>query len=482
MSKDKGLVFDVPDWHKDMHEHQKDKIPRLGESVKKGQERFEEYGEFSEELFSRLYSNDNIKRKDGVEKWRKWAQDAHDVLDDLPEFKTLTPRVKYSEKLSAIAAGTLSKSINERIPDPPDNEKVKNMTGVMESIDALKASIKDQNDAIGPQTPMQQKLASKLKSSLAAQQSKIQRSIANQPAIQPHQMRAALRSAIDKTTASIDKTLAVLAAVGKDAADIDDLDDNFSELMMSHLQNSELFRAIIELAGRLRHVMVGLRAKNVSYTRSEVVGITQGNDLSRVLPSELAMLEISETLFLSKMAKGQLLQYKLDGVDTIGKGPIIVCVDFSGSMGGTREKWARAIALALLNQAKHDDRKFAACLFNTEIAHSFDWNSPPKSILEFCSKRSGGGTSFKTALTWAMERVEEDKKADIIFITDGEDGVSPSFLTTIKQQLEDNRILGIHIGSYSSSLHEFCDKVWDVSSFEDAVEGLLLEVMKDDNS
>jgi len=468
-----SLTRKVPKWHEDLHTESVGKYPKLKESIQNGTSKYEEFGEFSNEVFSRLYSNDNIQKLKKVEHWRRWAKEAHEILDDLPEFKSLASRVRGNEMLTAAAASTMVSETDKRLPEPKD--RIYDATDIKEQIEKLKRELK--NSPHGPLLIDEEGKRQRLNQL----QKQLSQNISNQTKIDPHSIRGPLKKSAQSAIDHVDNIVTAIRAVGKTPADLNAIDDEFSGLFMQFIMNNPLFMNIMEMAGRLNRVLIGLRAKNVHYARSEVVGITQGNDLSRVIPSELAMLELDEDTFLMKFAKGELLQYKLQGNEKEGKGPIVVCVDFSGSMGGQREVWSRAIALALMTQAREEARQFAACLFNHQVERQYDWESPPKDLLEFCSVASCGGTNFMSALDWASEMVVKGvgEKSDIIFITDGEDGVDLKYIEEFKRKIGDTRVLGIHIGGYHSTLSQFCDKIWNVSKLEDVVERLLLEVMKE---
>jgi Mg-chelatase subunit ChlD len=59
-----------------------------------------------------------------------------------------------------------------------------------------------------------------------------------------------------------------------------------------------------------------------------------------------------------------LMQFKLEGKEKEGKGPLIVCIDNSGSMAGEREEWAKGFALGLLTIAKKQKREFCIIHFS----------------------------------------------------------------------------------------------------------------------
>ena len=105
----------------------------------------------------------------------------------------------------------------------------------------------------------------------------------------------------------------------------------------------------------------------------QVDGLQQSDDILRLLPPELATLGITELEFefYRKLVEKQLLTYRLHGdawrekiterpvtrqdFDEQPRGPFIVCVDTSGSMGGFNEQCAKAFCLALMRIALADN-------------------------------------------------------------------------------------------------------------------------------
>lgn len=117
----------------------------------------------------------------------------------------------------------------------------------------------------------------------------------------------------------------------------------------------------------------------------QVDGIQQSDDILRLLPPELATLGITELEyeFYRRLVEKQLLTYRLHGeawrekvterpvvhqdFDEQPRGPFIVCVDTSGSMGGFNEQCAKAFCLALMRVALADNRRCFIMLFSTEV-------------------------------------------------------------------------------------------------------------------
>ncbi|STV67576.1 protoheme IX farnesyltransferase [Klebsiella pneumoniae subsp. rhinoscleromatis] len=119
----------------------------------------------------------------------------------------------------------------------------------------------------------------------------------------------------------------------------------------------------------------------------QVDGLQQSDDILRLLPPELATLGITELEFefYRKLVEKQLLTYRLHGdacrekiterpvtrqdFDEQPRGPFIVCVDTSGSMGGFNEQCAKAFCLALMRIALADNRRCFIMLFSSEVVH-----------------------------------------------------------------------------------------------------------------
>jgi uncharacterized protein with von Willebrand factor type A (vWA) domain len=232
------------------------------------------------------------------------------------------------------------------------------------------------------------------------------------------------------------------------------------------LKDTAKFKRIADLFGRFRNLAHGAVAQNPTHGYDEIVDITTGNDLSRVLPSELSKLldPDLETLFLKDFAEKNLLCYELQGVENMGKGPLVVCLDISGSMSGDPEEWAKAVVLALGVLASKQGRAFGISLFDWRVVSSkfYNKNNPwdLDERLEFLSIQSrGGGTDFNEALRGGFDLRNEEKElkpADIVLITDGISSVNVEQFLAEKQETG-VRIHGIGIGEELDVLRELLD-------------------------
>ncbi|MGL6153313.1 MAG: ATPase RavA stimulator ViaA [Aeromonas sobria] len=171
----------------------------------------------------------------------------------------------------------------------------------------------------------------------------------------------------------------------------------------------------------------------------DLVGIHQGNDLMRMLPSESVMLGIPELemefyrrylerRLLSYQARGTLPRHAVlprvpqQGEQTLQPmGPVIVCIDTSGSMGGYPEQCAKALALALLQLALSEQRACYVMLFSTDVAtfELTDANGLDEAE-RFLAMTFNGGTDLLPCLSAALRQLQSPgfELADVLVISD----------------------------------------------------------------
>ncbi|MBT0727840.1 ATPase RavA stimulator ViaA [Rosenbergiella australiborealis] len=171
----------------------------------------------------------------------------------------------------------------------------------------------------------------------------------------------------------------------------------------------------------------------------EVQGVYQSDDVLRLLPAELATLSLNEleVEFYRKLIEKRLLTYQLRGQDhqpkikerpviyqqkeQQPKGPFIVCIDTSGSMGGFNERCAKAFCLALLKIAFQENRRCFVMMFTQEIIqYELTAESGMPQLLRFLSQRFRGGTDIEYCLEEAVKLLQTEtwQEADIVVISD----------------------------------------------------------------
>lgn len=189
-------------------------------------------------------------------------------------------------------------------------------------------------------------------------------------------------------------------------------------------------------------------------SKSEVHGTHRSDDVMRMLPSELLNLEDEtlEVLFYARLLEKNLLTYELQGVNFINgeetetskkrTGPVVACLDTSGSMQGAPLLKAKALLLAIANILKQEDRSLHVVLFGSAgeiLEFSMVGQNNSAGLLKFLQQGFGGGTDFETPLKHAFEIIasqKDYKKADVLMISDGDCSLSSEFTKTLKTQKE----------------------------------------------
>ena len=260
------------------------------------------------------------------------------------------------------------------------------------------------------------------------------------------------------------------------------------------LATNPKLRRLAALVGRMREQALALRRRPFERASEEVFDVRLGADLERLLPPELVALHhpLLRRDFARRLIEGRVLSYALRGADERGRGPMIVCLDGSGSMAGDQEIWSQAVALTLLEIARRQRRLFRFICFSSADTPLFTLDLNPRERHEVHADRAldlaeyfpGGGTDFQTPLAAAVDclRVARYRRGDVVLITDGECQVAPDWLARFRV---DKQRLGfalwsvlIDVGpSTASTLAELSDRVTAVSTLaDDGVRDLFLRL------
>lgn len=251
------------------------------------------------------------------------------------------------------------------------------------------------------------------------------------------------------------------------------LKDQFA--LAESLQHNFKMKKIAEWAGRFKAI-ARTKQKSISKEAMSRSGVSIGNDIDRILPSELINLAnpAAKNDFLKRFAEGQTLQYATKGKQTLGKGPIILCLDQSGSMRKLDEQ-SKGFTLALMSIARHQKRDFALVTF----ANSANVKQYPKGkistsqMVELCEHFLDGGTNFYHPLTQSLRLIKGSrfKNADIVFVTDGEASLANDFLRNFNEakKKEGFSVLSLLIGNHAkeSTVSSFSDEIYHARDFND---------------
>ena len=250
---------------------------------------------------------------------------------------------------------------------------------------------------------------------------------------------------------------------------------------IERIRRSSKLNKLTDLVGRFKESAITEQKKKAKHGAVEIKSVTVGDKIQDTLPSDRMNLvhEATKKDFYRRMTEKQLLTYSKEAHKQKNKGPIIVCVDTSGSMNGDQETWSKALSVGILEVAQMQKRDFACIIYSSHaddpIVIKKDEIAPQK-IIDCAERFHSGGTNFEAPLNKALDLIKDStfKDADIVFITDGDCYVSDSFsrkFNQIKQEKE-FKTMGVLVNMgrchvSDSSLKEFCDSITLVSDIAD---------------
>ena len=218
-----------------------------------------------------------------------------------------------------------------------------------------------------------------------------------------------------------------------------------------YFSQDEDVQRLCEMLGRLRTAERIKRAEWIRTTkiipetrpdinsREEISGIRADRNIAHVLPQELALLadEDTEILFDMKFVENRLMCFDMTGYLTENiavekdelvedleeekAGPVIICVDTSGSMQGPPETIAKAVTLYMTTTAIRQKRNCYLINFSTgiESADLSEIANIPK-LVEFLKKSFHAGTDIAPAVEHALDimKMTSYQKSDLLVISD----------------------------------------------------------------
>jgi len=247
---------------------------------------------------------------------------------------------------------------------------------------------------------------------------------------------------------------------------------------------------IMVKVSRVREELHGVDAPDA---RTHTDGIHKSDDIPRMLPMEgsLYLHPVFRKLWKAKFIERSLACYQVKGIaqrrklaeewveeeqvvrKKLERGPIIVCLDTSGSMHGIPETVAKAITLEAMRLAHAEGRDCLLYAFSgmgDVTEHDLDLSPTGiESLCAFLCMSFHGGTDISGPIRAATRKLEgaKWKRADIIMVSDGEFNVPGETQQTLEEARKKHglRVHGLLVsngyhGSYGmSSMRSLCDPV-----------------------
>ncbi|MCK5616011.1 VWA domain-containing protein [Candidatus Pacearchaeota archaeon] len=428
------LVKNLDRWDRRELLEQMEINPDLCNVEKIGSERAHNYSEFMCDVFGGLFKHaPEVQDKEEISSGNQWAHDIYSEISNLPEWRVLRERTKMNEIAAANATAEFCLQFMDALPKPEKKDF-------------------------------------------------------NKPDYQPtpdmSDVRRIARSACESATQEADETNEMLNAFayGKGTGRPEYASPNKKKEIAKRLMNADTIKRIAQLAGRMRRIALQKQKQKTRHGVDEVADIETGSDLGRLIPAELAKLAhpVMKTDFRLRLLENKLLQYRLQGKERKGQGPLVVCIDESGTMSGQRDIWAKAVAMALLNIAQHQKRKYALVHFDGSVTRvdRFYGTVDPIEVIDAMSHFTGGGTEFMQPLDKAFEMITEEKglkKADIIFVTDGESEITDQWLELFLKgkKIAQFNVISVMISCYKTFVCEkFSDKVFQIDNLNESDDAL----------
>lgn len=177
---------------------------------------------------------------------------------------------------------------------------------------------------------------------------------------------------------------------------------NESEAEIKYLESID--KSIVDLALKLGRsggidTMYREKSKFACSSRSDITGITIGNNLNAMLPSETALLGdvATENVFYRKFAEKQLQVFASASSSMCNNvkqnGPIIICIDTSSSMDGDNADAAKRLAMAVAIVAQRTRRTLCVINYSDSLSYFVltNFRQQKKSFIKFLSYSYKGG-------------------------------------------------------------------------------------------
>lgn len=288
-------------------------------------------------------------------------------------------------------------------------------------------------------------------------------------AMDPDTLRRAVRRMLRAVEGEVGEALGAAQAL---LGDVSPTETDLSHVLAARdaIRDSGKLRKIADLAGRMRRLALRKHKDRPRHGPDEIVDVELGGEITRLLPSELALLRhpILRKDVLRRLLNREALQYRMQTNEPQAKGPIVCMLDESGSMRGAREVWSKAVALGLCAIALEDRRdvymiSFAGTGVMRETFFPGGTTASVADLVASLERFFGGDTDFQTPLDRALEVVGESRwsKADLVMVTDGDNGIDESWAEVWKKKRNERetRLWTVLIGTRAKDLEAISDGV-----------------------
>ena len=460
--------------------------PHISDTIDEYGERLNTVEALANDVYNAVYKHTpKLKDSDDISPGYRGNRTIVEKAQSTKEYERLREVTRGQEVESALATTTIMRNVLESLSDDELNElneqseRAKDYDDRQESLQNRVSGLESllENPDIENREEAEQMLA-EARQELQAVNGDLERlgeeMMETSDAI-GHTVRMAVRKGETEASEELGEIAGMGCGWGVGAGSLRHLPAKSKVLLAEELRSNPKLKRIAKQLGRLKRIAVSKNLKKVNKVPEEYMDVETGDEIGRVLPSEIVNLDDPdlEILFLKRYVDKQLLQYRVEGKEKVGKGAVVCLLDVSGSMDGVREEWAKAVCLALMEVAGLEKRDFAVVFFSGQVEKVFrvykdmDLDMRLQNILEIASYFTGGGTVFQEPLDKAREILGESEfqKADIVMITDGSASINDGWLKGFNawKKAKEVMVQGIMIAGTTRVMDGFCDKTYEVS-------------------
>lgn len=439
--------------------------------------------QFYREMFSRLYDKD--RPLENVPREAAWAKKLHDSVSQVQEWSAMKSSCEDDAVLSLLSAGHFCSELLHKVPEMSKEQKNPQREKLRKQIEEAQQKLFESN------CPTHHRVYTDQMKEAQAQLDALDASYEDlAEAMSEGALRKAARDAAEKTMedaetlAGLDRAFAELNFNDRDRLDY-----------LALLKRHPSLKKVLEVVGRVRKTIAKKRTSESDSLQSEISGIECGDSLQRLLPSELLNLvnEETEDVFWLRFMSKSLLQWTLKERETQGKGPMIICLDASGSMrvdtssGVKRFDEARGLAIGMAFEAVSQGREAMIIWFSSNVRMIHHLRSKADFSLDrletMMELEESGGTDWMKALERAAEFISGSaqrsasglRKSDVVLVTDGVCHTSNFERASWKSLREELRFSCYGMAMLDDGLapermdelKAVCDEVWSGSSLMD---------------
>lgn len=412
-------VIDCSQMDEFIYEDMASTVLSMKQGIKQGQQELQSYQALHQDLFNSLY-----KMRPEMHAIDQIAEPYHinhrimEELNNLEEFKRLRRSCAADDFNSALGVNVLDKEVRTILKEWKENDEE-----MRQAIDASNQALDAQNQADQAAadvqtiqqimssmqqngTPIPQNLQQNLaQAQVQAQQAKELAQQMKQQAQQASenvsdksfdQLRRAAKQACNTARGTIQEDEELINAWGFEPGEGIRVPIENKRQAIEELRNNHKLKKITKLLGNLKTIVREEQKRKTKDNGFSIKSIEIGNKIESVLPSEKMKL-IHPTLkkdFYRRYNQKELLQYEKEATRNKAKGPIICCVDTSGSMQGNEEVWSKAVAVAMLEMAQKQKRDFCVILYAHKVDRVFFFERDrfnPMDVVEMAERFSSGG-------------------------------------------------------------------------------------------